>query len=102
MTTLGNGAVLTAGLTNAQVLISDSIFTDNSAVEGSTFSIESQSLVRCTNCNISNNFAVSSGVARIETSGYFEFYSSTITNNFAMNYLIFVLLDSVNVSLFNH
>jgi len=102
MITLGNGAVLTAGSTNAQVFISDSTFTDNSAVEGSTFSIESQSLVRCTNCNISNNFAVSSGVARIETSGYFEFYSSTISNNFAMNYLISVLLDSVNVSLFNH
>ena len=98
MATVDNGAVLRAMSSEVIVNISDSLFQNNSAIEGSLFNIESKGVVRCTNCTIINNFAVTSGIARTDSSGYFEFYSSTITQNFAVNYIISVLFDSVNLS----
>ena len=102
MATVDNGAVLRAMFTEVIVNISDSVFQSNSAIEGSLFNIESQGVVRCTNCTIMKNFAVTSGIARTDSSGYFEFYSSTITQNFAVNYIVSVLFDSVNPSLINN
>ena len=101
MATLDNGAVLRAMSTEVIVNISDSLFQNNSAIEGSLFNIESLGVVRCTNCTIINNFAVTSGIVRTDTNGYFELYGSTITQNFAVNYVISVLFDSVNLSVIN-
>ena len=49
METLAEGAVLTAGESSAEVIIVDSTFQNNSAVQGSVFNIESGSKVSCTN-----------------------------------------------------
>jgi hypothetical protein len=47
--TLSFGAAITAGASKANVIVSDSKFTNNSAAEGSVFNINSESTIRCNN-----------------------------------------------------
>jgi len=101
MHTLAEGAVLTAGLSSAVVNISDSVFYNNSAVQGGIFNVETESVIRCTNCKMMNNFALSSSIIRVVTSGYFEFYNCSITENIAKDNLISLLFDTVNLSIFS-
>jgi hypothetical protein len=46
---LASGAAITAGASKASVIVSDSSFFNNSAVEGAVFNIESESIIRCNN-----------------------------------------------------
>jgi predicted outer membrane repeat protein len=96
--TLSSGAAITAGASKANVVVSNSKFTNNSAVEGSIFNIQSESMIRCNNCFISNNFALTSGVVKIDSNGYFYFYDSVITQNYAKNSQMSLVFDSVNLS----
>jgi hypothetical protein len=96
--TLASGAAITAGSSKARVTVADSSFFNNSAVEGSLFNIESESVIRCDNCSIYNNFALTSGVAKINSNGYFYFYDSAINRNYAKNSPISLVFDSVNLS----
>jgi hypothetical protein len=102
MSTLDEGAVLNAGHQKAKVIITDSVFTNNSAVEGAVFAIDSESEIKVYNSSIFNNFAISSGVAKVTKSGYFEFYDSKIYQNYAKNYPISIILDCATISLFNN
>jgi hypothetical protein len=102
LSTLSRGAAITAGNKQADVTIYDSVFMNNSANEGAIFNIEQESIVKCHNCTISNNYALRSGVVKIDTSGYFEFYDSVITRNFAKSNPISLLFDWVNLSIINH
>jgi hypothetical protein len=102
MSTLDEGAVLNAGHQKAKVIITDSVFTNNSAVEGAVFAIDSESEIKVYNSSIFNNFAISSGVAKVTKSGYFEFYDSKIYQNYAKNNPISIILDCATISLFNN
>jgi hypothetical protein len=99
---LASGAVITAGQSKAVVIISDSSFFNNSALEGSIFNIEAESMIRCNGCQINNNFALTSGVAKIGSNGYFYFYDSVITQNFAKNNPISLVFDTVNPVVFDN
>jgi hypothetical protein len=99
MHTLSSGAAITAGASKASVIVSDSTFTNSSAVEGSVFNIESESIIRWNNWLIENNFALKSGVVKIDSNGYFYFYDSVITKNYAKNNPISLLFDSANLSI---
>jgi hypothetical protein len=99
MHTLSSGAAITAGASKARVIVSDSTFTNNSAVDGSVFNIESESFIRWNTCSFISNFALTSGVVRINSNGYFYFYDSLITQNYAKNNPISLVFDSVNLSI---
>jgi hypothetical protein len=96
--TLSSGAAITAGASKASVVVRDSSFFNNSAVEGGIFNIESESIIRCNSCSINNNFALTSGVVRINSNGHFYFYDTELTRNFAKNNPISLVFDSVNMS----
>ena len=67
--------------------------------------IESDSVVKCTQCEISNNFAITNGIFTTESSGRIEFYNSQIFDNYAFENpigLIFVankdsIIDSTEI-----
>jgi hypothetical protein len=102
LSTMSNGAVIFAGNRQADISIYDSSFMNNSAFEGAIFNIEQESIVKWHNWTISNNYAIKSGVVKINTNGYFEFYNTVITKNYAKNNPISLLLDWVNISIFNN
>jgi hypothetical protein len=99
---LASGAAITAGESKTTVIISDSSFFNNSALEGSIFNIEAESVIRCNGCQINNNFALTSGVAKIGSNGYFYFYDSMITQNFAKNNPISLVFDTFNPVVFDN
>lgn len=95
------GAVLFAGLSGTEVHFNDCIFSENSALAGSLFYIETESKVTCTSCTISNNAAFVGGVVQVRNNGHFEFYNSTISNNFGYYSPIAEILDSSIYSIFD-
>ena len=80
-------------------MIQDSNFQNNTAKNGGVFSASEESVIKCYNCVINENFALTSGVINVGQNGQFEFYASRIFNNYANNNpvsLIFITaLDSV-------
>ena len=102
ISTLRDGAILTAGYQKTQTNITDTVFQNNTAINAALFNIESESIVRCTNCIMSNNFAVSAGVVKTQSNGLFEFYNTTITQNYAQNNPMAQLFDSVSLSIIDN
>ena len=102
ISTLRDGAILTAGYQKTQTNITDTVFQNNTAINAALFNIESESIVRCTHCIMSNNFAVSAGVVKTQSNGLFEFYNTTITQNYAQNNPMAQLFDSVSLSIIDN
>ena len=102
ISTLRDGAILTAGYQKTQTNITDTVFQNNTAINAALFNIESESIVRCTNCIMSNNFAVSAGVVKAQSNGLFEFYNTKITQNYALNNPMAQLFDSVSLSIIDN
>ena len=72
---------------------------NNTAVQGSAFSIQEESVIKCYNCIFANNFASISGVIRVADNGYFELYSSQLYNNYASQSSISELFNSALTSI---
>ena len=102
ISTLRDGAILTAGYQKTQTNITDTVFQNNTAINAALFNIESESIVKCSNCMISNNFAVSAGVVKTQSNGLFEFYNTTIIQNYALNNPMAQLFDSVSLSIIDN
>ena len=66
---LAKGSVLCGDYTNTVTEIFDSVFENNSAVEGGVFCAKDRSFISCSNCSIKNNFAVLAGMFMIDTNG---------------------------------
>ena len=96
--TFEEGAVVFAGPTGTEVNFFDTVFQNNSAVTGALFHIESESVVRCYNCTMTDNAAFVSTIADVANNGYFEFYRSRIYNNYAYQIPVTEILDSRLVS----
>ena len=94
ISTFQNGAVIFAGYQKAIVTVTNSNFTNNYAVTGGVFNVESQSLISVTNCVISYNFAITSGVIQASNNGYYNIYNSTLSNNYAISDSISEIVDS--------
>ena len=94
-----NGAVISSGFRQTTTLITDTHFTNNTAIQGGVFSIQDESVIKCYNCIFTNNFAPASGVIRVAENGYFEIYNSQIYNNFASQNPISELFDSAITSI---
>ena len=97
-----DGAVINANARQTTVIITDSIFMNNTAVQGSAFSIQEESVIKCYNCVFSNNFASVSGVIRVADNGYFEIYSSQIYNNYASQSSVSELFNSALTSIIDN
>lgn len=100
--TLEEGAVIFAGYRKAVVVIKNSSFTNNYAVTGGVFNIESESVIQIYNSTISSNFAVTSGVAHANNNGYFEVYDSKITQNYAISSSVSQIFDVADLSVVNN
>ena len=94
-----DGAVINAGTRQTTTIITDSAFMNNTAVQGSAFSIQEESVIKCYNCIFANNFASISGVIRVADNGYFELYSSQLYNNYASQSSISELFNSALTSI---
>ena len=100
--TYEEGAVLYAGFEKTNVSLSNWIFQNISAVQGTIFLIESESLVKWTNCTFYNNFGITSTIFQTSLNGYFHFYNSSISQNYAINNQVGEMLDSINLSIMSN
>ena len=83
------------------VFITDSNFYNNTSTEGGVFKSTQSSLIRCTRCNITNNFAVISGVFSMSGGADFELIDSDIFSNYAYSIPIAEASTSTNSSIVN-
>ena len=90
-------AILYAGFEKTFVTFNNIIFSNNSAIKGTMFVIQSESSVSWTNWTIFNNFGITNTVFETSTNGYFMFYNSKISYNYAINGPLGELLDSANL-----
>ena len=93
------GAVLFAGFRDTTVAFHNTLFQNNTSINGANFNIEDSSVVKWYGCTFSDNFAVQGGVLVAREDGYFELYNSTITNNYALSYSAFEIFNSAEVSI---
>lgn len=54
-------------------------------MNGGVFESDSNSNIKCYNCDFTNNFALFGGVIKLDAEGIFEFYNSTAQSNFALS-----------------
>ena len=97
-----DGAVINAGTRQTTTVITDTTFMNNTAIQGSVFSIQEESVIKCHNCVFTNNFASVSGVIRVAENGYFEIYDSLINNNYASQSPISELFNSAVMSIIDN
>ena len=97
-----DGAVINAGARQTTTIITESTFMNNTAIQGSVFSIQDESVIKWYSCTFSNNFASVSGIVRVAENGYFEIYSSQIYNNYASQSPISELLDNAVTSVIDN
>jgi hypothetical protein len=71
---------------------------NNTAHEGSVFSVEAKSVIIWNNWTIYDNFALTSGVIRVVNDGHFEIYNSNIFQNYAQKNTISLIFNSGNLS----
>ena len=95
--TYEQAAVLYAGFEKTSVSFSHCMFANNSAVQGTVFVIESESVVNWANCTFVQNFAITGTVFQTSTNGYFVIADSNIYNNYAINNPVGELLDGANL-----
>ena len=87
------GAILHAGYRKTETYISNSVFINNTSVQGGIFIVESESMINCNNWSISYNFAVISGVIQVINNGYFQLFNSELHHNYAISSSISQILD---------
>ena len=95
---LAQGSVVCGDYRGTKTNIYNSIFEMNSAAEGGIFCAKDASSISCTDCEISNNFAVSGGIFVVNTDGLVELKASHIHDNKAISIAIGEILDSVGVT----
>ena len=93
------GAVLFAGYRRTTTVIRNSTFTNNTAITGGIFNVESESVVKVYDSVITINFAVNSGVIHSSSNGYFEFYNTGFLYNYAVSASISQVLDVSTTSI---
>ena len=93
ISTYEEAAVLYAGFEKTSTSFSMWLFLNNSAVEGTIFVIESESVVKWANCSFAQNFGITGTIFKTATNGYFQFTDSNISGNYAINNPVGELLD---------
>jgi hypothetical protein len=73
-------------------------FTNNVAVQGAVFYVESESIVRLYDSLIEYNFAIISGVIQASNNGIFEFHNTIIRNNYAVSSSVSQMFDVAGTS----
>ena len=91
------GAVVFAGYQRAEVNIYSSTLHNNTALKGSVFYADSQSVIKIHDSLIYENFAVEAGVFAVTINGYFEFYNTTITENYALSISVGEVFDVADI-----
>ena len=99
---LTEGSVLTGGYRDTVTVITNSSFTNNSAVSGGVLNVQDGSVVKWYSCTIKENFAITSGVINVIQNGFFEFYDSLIFSNYAYHSPVSQLFDSQTESIISH
>ena len=94
-----SGSVVFAGYQKALVTITSSNFTNNFAIIGGVFNVESESLILIDQWSITSNFAISSGVIQVSNNGLFQIFNSTISNNYAISSSVSAIVDTARESL---
>ena len=69
-----SGSVIQGGYQNSQTMIHDTVFENNTATYGGVASIQSNSVIKFYDCQLSNNFGVQGGIVQNWNDGYFEMY----------------------------
>jgi hypothetical protein len=92
------GGVISAGYQKTVTKIYNTIFENNTSVEGGVFNIESQSVIECTNCTFLNNFAIKGGAIFLQENGYIELQNSTFTQNYGMSSSVLESFNSIETS----
>jgi hypothetical protein len=96
------GAVIFAGFMQTLTIIHDSVFENNTAIQGGVFYIDNISIIRCYNCTLRNNFAIEGGIIRTTTNGFFELHNTRITQNYALSAAMIDIFNSGSFSYINH
>jgi hypothetical protein len=97
-----SGSIIFAGYQYTNTSIFNTIFENNTAVNGGVFNIESQSILQLYNWTIINNFAITGGVIYASQNGYFEIYSSNLNNNLAYSSSLFELFYTMENSVISN
>lgn len=88
VSSLQEGAVLRASSDATTVTISNSVFTQNTALKGGVLLVESQSYIKATNCSFTENYANEGGVIASDDDGNFDAENCIFSKNYAMNGLV--------------
>ena len=91
------GSVLYAGSQRATVIITNSTFYNNTSLQGGVFNVDSESVIKIYNWEISYNFGVVSGVIHADNNGYYEIYGSHIHHNYAVSSSVSQIYDVATV-----
>ena len=94
------GSVIFASFELTNTVIQNSVFENNTSINGGAIYIEQQSRVECTNWTFINNFAVEGGVVSTADNGMFVFINSMFQNNQAESGIIANIYDSALISSF--
>ena len=88
------GSVLFAGTEQTKTKIENTIFENDTALQGGVIFVEQQSVVKWSNCTFINNFAVEGGVIAIFDNGYFIISDSLFSKNIALAGLVVSIFNS--------
>ena len=91
------GSVLYAGSQRATVVITNSTFYNNTSLQGGVFNVDSKSVIKIYNWEISYNFGVVSGVIHADNNGYYEMYGSHIHHNYAVSSSVSQIYDVATI-----
>lgn len=100
--TLEEGAVIFAGNREAEIIITNSTFTENYAITGGVFNIESSSVIKLYDCLLTRNFAIEGGVIYAVNFGFFEMHNTIVTSNHAISNSVIRVFDAPNTSIINN
>lgn len=86
-----------AGLQRATVVVTNSTFYNNTSLKGGVFIVDSESVIKVYNCDISYNFGVVSGVIHADNNGYYEIYGSHVHHNYAISSSVSQIFDVATI-----
>ncbi|CAI2369432.1 unnamed protein product [Moneuplotes crassus] len=102
VTTVYDTALIWGYSSNTEVIVADTLITQNSAMVAVLFHLPKPVSVQCIRCNITNNFAVSNGVAFLDVGASIQFFDSEITDNRAYTIPVMDLSLAEKKSIFNN
>ena len=97
-----DAGVLYADYQDTNVMISNSVFKNNTAVQNSLFNVDFGGVLELHNWTIENNFSIIYGVALITGGSSILFYGSTIQNNYAIQLPVMFLYEGISTSIFDN